>query len=292
MRLLRHQINRYVRRNALWIIAGIALLMAGGAAAVGPVLTGEVRGGTALTVSQAVVIDRENLTVKDLRERTDDKAVAVNDDGTGLTVAAELHNGEVFVIDVPLANLSGADASVIATLHASPGVLKDIEVFWSTQTRDTTPTARTTTPSPSPVTSTSSQSSDTTPAHNGSHWDDGQQRTGLQRHLHHIFSRPAQQYPSDRRCWIYQRRADQLVGDNGPGRQRCIDEQPADRLVGDSGPGGECGIDELRADQFVGDSGPDCQCRIDQLRADRLVGDYGPDRQCHVHQRPAQRSPR
>ena len=164
MRLLRHQINRYVRRNALWIIAGIALLMAGGAAAVGPVLTGEVRGGTALTVSQAVVIDRENLTVKDLRERTDDKAVAVNDDGTGLTVAAELHNGEVFVIDVPLANLSGADASVIATLHASPGVLKDIEVFWSTQTRDTTPTARTTTPSPSPVTSTSSQSSDTTPA--------------------------------------------------------------------------------------------------------------------------------
>ena len=164
MRLLRHQINRYVRRNALWIIAGIALLMAGGAAAVGPVLTGEVRGGTALTVSQAVVIDRENLTVKDLRERTDDKAVAVTDDGTGLTVAAELHNGEVFVIDVPLANLSGADASVIATLHASPGVLKDIEVFWSTQTRDTTPTARTTTPSPSPVTSTSSQSSDTTPA--------------------------------------------------------------------------------------------------------------------------------
>ncbi len=143
------------------VLAGVLIAAVAGAGAVGAVLTGYIGGSTGMTVGQAIVVDRENFTTKDIGRWTDDKAVTFNDEGTGLTVAAEFQVGDTMVLDVPLANASDRDASAITTLNVSPGLRKEIEAFWSTEERTTTPAARTTTPSPAPVTSTVPQNSDT-----------------------------------------------------------------------------------------------------------------------------------
>ena len=131
--------------------------------AVGAVMAAGLAGRADVTVGQAVVIDRENFTIKDVKRDISDKVVTFNDDGTALTLAAEFHTGEDVILDVPLANLSGQNANAIATLLVPPGFRKDIEVFWDTLTRSITPSAQTTTPSPAPLTDVVPQPSDTDP---------------------------------------------------------------------------------------------------------------------------------
>ena len=67
-------------------------------------LTGVITQRTGLTVENAVVIDHDNLTVKDTGGSDNDKIFAFNDDGSQFTVEAEMNNADELVIDLPLLN--------------------------------------------------------------------------------------------------------------------------------------------------------------------------------------------
>ena len=127
----------------------------------GPVLAGLLTVGVGVSAEQTVFLDRENFTGGDIGIFTGDKVVAFNDEGTSFTVAAEYLVGDSMVLDVPLANESDAEASVIARLTASRGLDKDIKVFWGTFLRDNTPTLTTSLPSPAPNTTITVQRSNT-----------------------------------------------------------------------------------------------------------------------------------
>lgn len=72
--------------------------------AIGSVLTGVITRRTGLTVENAVVIDHDNLTVKDTGGSDSDKIFAFNDDGSQFTVEAEMNTADELVIDLPLLN--------------------------------------------------------------------------------------------------------------------------------------------------------------------------------------------
>lgn len=137
------------------------MLLAGIGAAVGFVVEGRVTGGTNATAEQSVTIDRSLLAKNDISQAITDKAVVTDDNGTHLTLASNMGVGDTMVLDVPLANKSNADANAEASLDAPPGARTDIQSFWNTRTRSTTPNSRTSAPSPAPVTGVTPQTSDT-----------------------------------------------------------------------------------------------------------------------------------
>ena len=150
-------------RGLPWIAAIALLAVAAGATGTGAVLLGGITGGVGVALSQAIVTDTANFTSKDITRSIDDKVVVFEDDGSNITIAGEFNIGDVFVLDVPLANNSGNGASAMAILDA-PGLSKDIELFWKTRSRNTSPVSSTTLPSPAPLTSITAQSSDTNAA--------------------------------------------------------------------------------------------------------------------------------
>jgi hypothetical protein len=118
----------------IWVLGSVVVFAAAGAA-VGPVIAGSIAGNSGITVEQAVLIDRENFSLLDFGPMVDDAVVAINDDGTSFTMGLELQVGEEIVIDLPLANQSDATASILATLVTSPGLRKEISVFWDSSAR-------------------------------------------------------------------------------------------------------------------------------------------------------------
>src|SRR3972149_11312151 len=100
-RTARRSRRAFMGRVPPWLMAVLAIMVAAGAG-VGPVLTGLVSGAAWTVVSQAVLVDLENLTEKDLNRALSDGLAVANDEGTHITVAGMLHVGEVLVLDVPL----------------------------------------------------------------------------------------------------------------------------------------------------------------------------------------------
>ena len=150
-------------RGTLWTVAFAVVAITAGATATGAVLVGRVDGSVNVVLSQSIVTDTANFTSQDITRSIDDKVVVFEDDGTNITIAGEFNIGDVFVLDVPLANLSGNGASAMAILDA-PGLTKDIELFWKTRSRSASPVSSTSLPSSAPLTSITAQSSDTNPA--------------------------------------------------------------------------------------------------------------------------------
>lgn len=95
-----------------WILVTILVIAAAGAAT-GFVFKDTVKGTTSITVSQAIIIDYTRFSPADIIG-ADVGLPSVNDDGSEWMVHIETNNGDLIIIDLPIANL--ADQNIMVEL--------------------------------------------------------------------------------------------------------------------------------------------------------------------------------
>ncbi len=110
-----------------WLLV-MALTMAGAGAAVGTVLAPKITGEIPVTVSQALLIDKNGSIYIGGLPSGAPKIATVDDSGAAFTAAFEACNGDLVTIEIPLVNNANQNLYGKLTLWGIPkGVTVDVD---------------------------------------------------------------------------------------------------------------------------------------------------------------------
>ncbi len=96
---------RAVRTVPTWLLV-LAIAAMGAGAATGTVLSSEVQGEISISVSQALIVGKPQISLLPASQAT---FVSVSDDGTQFSSAAEVFAGNTYKITLPITNNSNND---------------------------------------------------------------------------------------------------------------------------------------------------------------------------------------
>lgn len=102
-----------------WLLIG-CLIAVGAGAGVGVVLSGMIMGDIAVTVGQAIQVERPTVTKTNGTAWSHPYFTSVSDDKTKFTAAVEAYTGEEFLVSLPIRNLGDSDLVAEFTLAVEP----------------------------------------------------------------------------------------------------------------------------------------------------------------------------